>query len=375
MRLEQRIGRVDRIGQAHTVRALNFVLQDTVEYRVRDVLEQKLAVIFQDFGVDKTGDVLDSADAGDIFDELYRDALLDPESVPSQVESALAKVRAQAEALKANRALLAQTETLTPTESQRLLGHPLPYWIERMTVSYLGASGGRAEQLKTGWDLTWPDGHHVCPAVFTLRDAEKHPAATHLTLEAARVRGIAMSIPRFVPGQPIPCLRIDNIGTNVRGFWSLWTIAANGADYRKERALALFLHDDGRTLQPTARHIWDVLLDQSPAPAGYINGNESEQIIARSCAAADEQGRSMYDEMAQLHTHRMRREEENKGYSFSARRRAIEKLGLPAVRHHRLVELARDEAVWKKRFAAAHELQPEMIPRLVLRVEGMGRNG
>ena len=61
MRLEQRIGRVDRIGQAHTVRAINFVLEDTVDHRVQEVLEAKLAVILEEFGVDKTGAVLDSA--------------------------------------------------------------------------------------------------------------------------------------------------------------------------------------------------------------------------------------------------------------------------------------------------------------------------
>ncbi|GAJ10104.1 unnamed protein product, partial [marine sediment metagenome] len=55
MRLEQRIGRVDRIGQKHVVRALNFLLQDTVEYRIREVIEQKLAVIHEEFGIDKTG--------------------------------------------------------------------------------------------------------------------------------------------------------------------------------------------------------------------------------------------------------------------------------------------------------------------------------
>ncbi len=45
MRLEQRIGRVDRIGQTYPVRALNFVFEDTVEYRVREVLEEKLSLI------------------------------------------------------------------------------------------------------------------------------------------------------------------------------------------------------------------------------------------------------------------------------------------------------------------------------------------
>ncbi len=40
MRLEQRIGRVDRIGQKKVVRALNLVFEDTVEHRVREVLEE-----------------------------------------------------------------------------------------------------------------------------------------------------------------------------------------------------------------------------------------------------------------------------------------------------------------------------------------------
>src|SRR5690606_32498208 len=70
MRLEQRIGRVDRIGQTRTVRAINLVLEDSVEHRVLEVLEEKLKVIFDELGIDKTGDVLDSAQAGKIFDDL-----------------------------------------------------------------------------------------------------------------------------------------------------------------------------------------------------------------------------------------------------------------------------------------------------------------
>ena len=40
MRIEQRIGPWDRIRQKHVVRAINFVLEDTVEHRVRQVLER-----------------------------------------------------------------------------------------------------------------------------------------------------------------------------------------------------------------------------------------------------------------------------------------------------------------------------------------------
>ena len=54
MRIEQRIGRVDRIGQKLPVKAFNLIFEDSVELRVQEVLEEKLATILDEFGVDKT---------------------------------------------------------------------------------------------------------------------------------------------------------------------------------------------------------------------------------------------------------------------------------------------------------------------------------
>lgn len=54
IRLEQRIGRSGRSGLAHAVRTVNFVFEGSVGHRVREVLEQKAAVIFEEFGIDKT---------------------------------------------------------------------------------------------------------------------------------------------------------------------------------------------------------------------------------------------------------------------------------------------------------------------------------
>ena len=92
MRIEQRIGRVDRIGQTHAVRAVNLLFEDTVEYRVREVLEEKLAVILREFGVDKASDVLDSAEGGQIFEHLYIDAILHPEEVDVKVEAVVGRI-------------------------------------------------------------------------------------------------------------------------------------------------------------------------------------------------------------------------------------------------------------------------------------------
>ena len=91
-------------------------------------------------------------------------------------------------------------------------------------------------------------------AVLGAAEAESQPAAAHLTLEEPRIRGIATRVPRFVPGQPIPSIEVTGIPWEIRGYWSLWTVAIRSAEWCKERLLALFLHDDGRVLSPSARH-------------------------------------------------------------------------------------------------------------------------
>ena len=83
MRIEQRIGRVDRIGQKFPVKAFNLIFEDSVELRVQEVLEEKLATILDEFGVDKTQDVLDSAESGVVFERLYAQAILNPGDIES----------------------------------------------------------------------------------------------------------------------------------------------------------------------------------------------------------------------------------------------------------------------------------------------------
>ena len=118
MRIEQRIGRVDRIGQKAVVRAINFLFADSVEFRVRDVLEDKLAVILEEFGVDKTSDVLDSAEAAHLFDNLYVEALLHPDRIPQSVEQVAETIKARAGEAHSKNTMLANGDALSPDEAR-----------------------------------------------------------------------------------------------------------------------------------------------------------------------------------------------------------------------------------------------------------------
>jgi hypothetical protein len=71
MKIEQRIGRVDRIGQEKDVIVINFVLSDTIEEYVRMVIESKLELIKEQFGDDKLHDILSTLDEEFSFDKLY----------------------------------------------------------------------------------------------------------------------------------------------------------------------------------------------------------------------------------------------------------------------------------------------------------------
>ncbi|MEG3064401.1 helicase-related protein [Acetomicrobium sp.] len=218
MRLEQRIGRVDRIGQSRIVRAFNFVFQDSVEGRVREVLEEKLDLIFREFGIDKTADVLDSAKAGQIFGDLYVEAILNPENVEAKVDEVIKSIREEAIESRQSASLLGSAGDLDPREAQRLLAHPFPYWVERMTINYILANGGKVEKKDDVWDLTWPDEEIMTDVVFSKEEAGKNPLSHYVTFEDSKVRRLAMHLPPFVPGQPIPVIALHELASEIVGF-------------------------------------------------------------------------------------------------------------------------------------------------------------
>jgi superfamily II DNA or RNA helicase len=372
MRLEQRIGRVDRIGQAHVVRAINFVFEGSVEHRVREVLEQKLAVIFEEFGIDKTGDVLDSAQASQMFDEMYVEAILNPEKVEESVESMVARLEEQAREARKAASVLGTTEDLKPGEAQRLLTHPLPHWVERMTVSYLRAYGGQAEREGQGWKLTWPDGETYENVVFTGKEAERLPAARHLTLEEAKVRGLTMRLPRFAPGQPIPIVSIPGLSEEVHGVWSLWRIAISTMEWNRRRILPLFLADNGMVYMQTARHVWDQLLASDIHVTSILDTQASQTAFAGVENAAEEQGKPVYEALVHEHRALIAREREKADYAFAARRKTLQRIGLAQVRNHRMNLLAQEERNLHKQLDQKAHAYPEMVPLLVIRVDGGG---
>src|SRR5690606_24157263 len=137
-----------------------FALDGTVELRVREVLEQKLATILEEFGVDKLSDVLDSEEGGIPFEELFKAAVLSPEDAEARAERLAEEIRRRAEEARSGSNQLGAVESLSTDQARQVANHQLPYWTERMVVSYLNRdpkSGTQATPRDGRFHLMWPD--------------------------------------------------------------------------------------------------------------------------------------------------------------------------------------------------------------------------
>lgn len=378
MRLEQRIGRVDRIGQPKTVRAINFVVEDSVEFRVREVLEQKLSVIFDEFGIDKTGDVLDSAQAGELFEDVFASAILNPDSIETSVDHTVARIRNEIQQVRESSAVYGISEEPDAQTAERLRSHPLPHWVERMTVGYLNSHGGTASRKRSWWDLNWPDGQEHRKVVFNAREADRLTDATLLNLENSRVRGLALNLPQVAAGQPLPCVSVSGLPASVSGLWGLFEIRLQAGMHQKTQLLripmvrrgyvSVFLSEEGKLFLPTARHIWDALQTAEAEVQATLGQDESITAYERLQIAAEQAGQELFEAMQQVHLASVAREEERGIVSFASRRRAIERVGLPEVRQYRLARCDTEETEWRHELQSARQVVPEIRPLLMLRI-------
>ena len=370
MRIEQRIGRVDRIGQKHVVRAINFVLEDTVEHRVRQVLEAKLEVIAQEFGVDKAADVMDSVEADPIFDELFVHGLQNPDAIEQECDAVVSQLRSTLAESKKNSDLLTTEHDLDADDARKWRDHPAQFWLERAITSGLAARGGSATKVGKAWRVKWADGSESAQACFDARTADENPELEWVTMEDPRARAVISELPRFVAGQPLPVIRVTGLPDSVRGIWSLWEISLAAEGLSRKRFLPVFINEEGRPFVPTAKRVWDLLLTETVDVHAVTGAEESAKWFEASQAAASTQGERIFTELLTEHRARLKEERERAVYAFEARGQAIGRIGLPAVREHRRKRLQQEHDA---RMAALDDMEasvPDLNAVMMVRVSG-----
>jgi len=369
MRVEQRIGRVDRIGQPHVVRAINFVLQDTVEHRVREVLEHKLKLIAEEFGVDKASDVMDSVEAEPLFEQLFVEGLQNPAAVEERCEAVTSELRSAIAERRKHADLISDGHSVDPDEARKWQDHPAQYWLERAITLGLSGRGGSAVKSGSTWALTWFDGTRTASAFFNSRSASELPGSEWITLEDSRARAVISRLSPWVEAQTIPVAKLAKLPRTVIGVWSLWRVGLSAREFKRTRFVPVFITDDGRSFIPTARRIWDLLLTEAIDVTGASSPIEAEGWFVASRQAARNQGEQTFSDLVSQHRAWAEEEKDRAQYAYDSRMLAIGRIGLPAVREHRRIRLKAEHDARLKRLEASEAYVPDLTPLLFLRFE------
>ncbi|KGO32867.1 hypothetical protein JT06_17845 [Desulfobulbus sp. Tol-SR] len=312
------------------------------------------------------------------FEDVFASAILNPDGIETSVDHTVARIRDEIQLVRESSAIYGISEEPDVQTAERLRSHPLPHWVERMTVGYLNSHGGAASRKRSWWDLNWPDGQEHRKAVFSAREADRLTDATLLNLENSRVRGLALNLPQVAAGQPLPCVTVSGLPASISGLWGLFEIRLQAGMHQKTQLLhipmvrrgyvSVFLSEEGKLFLPTARHIWDALQTAEAEVQATLGQDDSITAHERLQIAAEQAGQELFDALQQAHLASVNREEERGMVAFTSRRKAIERVGLPEVRQYRLARCATEENEWRHELQSARQIVPEIRSLLMLRI-------
>lgn len=336
MKIEQRCGRVDRIGQQRDVHIYNFIVGETVENRVREVLEEKLSVILKEMGVDKYSDVLDSEVAECDFTDVYMRSIGHASQVEKNLYPVEAEMKQQLTNAQKYKDVIREEKDLT-----KLVGTESNFDVDsalRTMLTYYECWQGHDPRLIDR---------------ISIADEE---ITQHLKTELVQDRTA-----------PLMAIQIDNF-PNEEGYFMLWELSISEKESGK-RILPIFVNS-AMVLRPMAgKRIMDVFLDGNSKLRVSSASNVDAEIyskLEKSCMDF------AYDTFVELKEKQMQQNEESFKkymYALELRQEAAEHIGIENIRRSRLQKLQKEKANIEAQHRKGSQVYPDFRLIMMARLE------
>lgn len=336
MKIEQRCGRADRIGQQRDVHIYNFIVGDTVENRVREVLEQKLSVIFKELGVDKYSDVLDSEVAELDFTEVYMNSIGRPSSVERNMHPIESEVKQQVANAQKYKDIIHEEKDLT-----QLVGTESSFDVDaalRQMLAYYESWKGRDIQLIDR---------------IGINDEE---IIQHLRTEIMQDKT-----------SQLMSVDIKNF-PNEAGYFMLWELSISEEESGK-RIIPIFVNENFLLRPMAGKRIMDVFLDGTSnltvGVAPNITEAEYQQLEKLSMDFA-------YDTFVELKEKQIQINQESYNrymYALKLREEAAGHIGIENIRRSRLAKLAREKDSIESKYKKGSRIYPDFRLMILVRLE------
>ena len=336
MKIEQRCGRVDRIGQQRDVHIYNFIVGETVENRVREVLEEKLSVILKEMGVDKYSDVLDSEVAECDFTDVYMRSIGHASQIEKNLYPVEAEMKQQLTNAQKYKDVIREEKDLT-----KLVGTESNFDVDsalRTMLTYYECWQGHDPRLIDR---------------ISIADEE---ITQHLKTELVQDRTA-----------PLMSIQIDNF-PNEEGYFMLWELSISEKESGK-RILPIFVNS-AMILRPMAgKRIMDVFLDGNSKLRVSSAPNVDAEIyskLEKSCMDF------AYDTFVELKEKQMQQNEESFKkymYALELRQEAAEHIGIENIRRSRLQKLQKEKANIEAQHRKGSQVYPDFRLIMMARLE------
>lgn len=336
MKIEQRCGRADRIGQQRDVHIYNMIVKDTVESRVREVLEEKLSVIMKELGVDKYSDVLDSEVAECDFTDAYMNSIGHTSRIDQNIVSVEKEMRQQAANAIKYKEILHEEKDLT-----KLVGKESNFDVDsalrRMLTYYESWKGN---------DLTLIDRISINDDMII-----RHLCGNLVQDHNSRL--LSVGIHDF---------------PNEAGFFMLWELSVSD-DTRDKRIIPIFVNES-YVLRPMAgSRIMNVFLDESSHLACHMVSNLSEEDYQHIQDICMDFAYNTFVELKDRHAKRSSEQYEKYKYALSLRREAAERIGIDNIRRSRIAKLEHEEHDIEAAYQRSGTVLPDFRLMMLIRLE------
>ena len=248
MKIEQRIGRIDRIGQTKDVRVFNFILEDTVEERVHSILDAKLDLISKEYGDDKKNDVLTALSDEHDFDGIFMGTITNTID-DKELERIGAAIYAQAkQIIEKQDFLIPFTEQGNPDEIQSYMVGNESNLVKNLVDFYAKLNNVAlreyAKKRNVFYFDDYLDGYKLKNIVFDRKIALESEEYDYLNFNHYFVRGI---VDDNISKDSLSLnLRFKGYSEDISGFLFYYRLElTNNEGFVKRKLIPIFLNEDG----------------------------------------------------------------------------------------------------------------------------------
>ena len=369
MMIEQRIGRVDRIGQSHEVLAINMMIDNSIDSRVYEVIETKLNTILAEMGIDKTNDVLDSTLEINTVNRLYRTSLLDPSKFETESIEWLNDIKEKLADYKVTEKQLPTTKdgSINLTETEKIKHSPIPIWLRKLCEAYFFDKNIKYELTFDGLYAYLFKDEPPKYYTFDTKISLDNPVPELLTIQSDLIQKMLNEAVPVNEDIAVPVIKVPQEG-NAAGTFMLWNISAHNAYEKQNKIVPIFISSNNQYFASYSQNLWTKLSMGELGAKGDGQDNNSKELFEKMQPIAEEHLQSIYSSMENdinAHSIKMR---ENREKAFNFQIKQAERIGIEQIKNYRVRKYKSEYETWISNYETDKQVIPELECLMMLKV-------